>query len=127
VPNWRRFLRDLLKDQADERTVRLIPVALVILRQYGDSNRTAETGWLDLAEWAMLAHGRYKQTTTNKFVKAAIYEMWVKFYLAEVEDTIVRMQRNSRRTQPGAWRCRKLPRPVMPRFWRSGISGASAC
>ena len=85
VPNWRRFLRDLLKDQADERTVRLIPVALVILRQYGDSNRTAETGWLDLAEWAMLAAWQVQQTTTNKFVKAAIYEMWVKFYLAEVE------------------------------------------
>ena len=65
--------------------MRLIPVALLILRNYGDSNSTAETGWLDLAEWAMLAAWQVQQTTTNKFVKAAIYEMWLKFYLAEVE------------------------------------------
>src|SRR5205823_5154646 len=28
IPNWRQFLTDVLKDNSDERTVRLIPVAL---------------------------------------------------------------------------------------------------
>src|SRR5205823_2641418 len=44
VPNWRRFLEDLLNEQADERTIRLLPVTLLILREYGRSIPTAETG-----------------------------------------------------------------------------------
>jgi hypothetical protein len=85
VPNWRRFLEDLLKKQTDERTIRLIPVALLILREYGRSNPTAETGWIDLAEWAMLAAWRVHQTTDKNSVKEAILQMWVGFYLTELE------------------------------------------
>lgn len=85
VPNWRRFLQDLLKDQADERTLRLIPVALLILREHGSTNPTSETGWLDLAEWAMLTAWQVHQKTHNNSVKGAIYEMSLKLYLVEVE------------------------------------------
>jgi len=56
-----RFLRDLLKIKADERTVRLIPVALVILRQYGDSNRTAERMVRSCGVGNAWRHGRYNR------------------------------------------------------------------
>jgi hypothetical protein len=85
IPNWRRFLEDLLKEQADERTIRLLPVVLLILREYGRSNPTAETGWIDLAEWAMLAAWRVHQTTDKNPVKEAIIHIWVGFYLTELE------------------------------------------
>lgn len=85
VPNWRRFLDDVLKEQADERTVRLLPVALLILREQGSANPTAETGWIDLIEWAMLAAWRTHQTTSNQNVKDAIIQMWIGFYLSELE------------------------------------------
>lgn len=85
IPNWRRFLEDTLKDNTDERTVRLIPVALLILRELGGTNPTAEIGWIDLVEWAVLAAWQVHQTTTKKDVKDAVYQMWINFYLVELE------------------------------------------
>src|SRR5206468_4150472 len=85
VPNWRQFLRGLLKDQSDERTVRALPVALLILREQGSANPTAETGWIDLAEWALLDAWDVHQHTESKAVKRAILEMWIQFYLTELE------------------------------------------
>jgi len=85
IPNWRRFLEDILKDNVDERTVRLIPVALLILRELGGANPTAENGWIDLVEWAVLAAWQVHQTTTQANVKAAVFQMWVNFYVVEVD------------------------------------------
>ncbi|HOW65160.1 MAG TPA: hypothetical protein P5186_02700 [Candidatus Paceibacterota bacterium] len=85
VPNWRRFLADVLSENADERTVRLLPVALLILREQGGKNRTSETGWIDLAEWAMLCAWHVHQTSANERVRVAVSQMWVGFYLAELE------------------------------------------
>lgn len=84
VPNWRRFLDDLLQGSTDERSVRLVPVALIILREYGRSNTSSETGWIDLAEWAMLAVWRVYQKTPKRAVRHAVLEMWTGFYLAEL-------------------------------------------
>jgi hypothetical protein len=85
IPNWCRFLDDLLKDKTDERTVRLLPVALLIAREHGRDNSSAETGWIELTEWAMLAAWRVHQGTRNDAVKAAVFQMWVGFYVAELE------------------------------------------
>jgi hypothetical protein len=85
VPNWRRFLEDVLKDNVDERTVRLIPVALLILREMGGAKPTAENGWIDLVEWAVLAAWQVHQTTTQKNIKAAVFQMWIGFYVVELE------------------------------------------
>jgi hypothetical protein len=85
VPNWERFLKDLLNENADERSVRLLPVALIILREHGKNNPSAETGWIDLAEWAMIAVWRVHQTTQKNTIKAAVFQMWVGFYLGELE------------------------------------------
>jgi hypothetical protein len=85
IPNWRRFLGDVLRDNVDERTVRLIPVALLILREVGGANPTAENGWIDRVEWAVLAAWQVHQTTTQVNVKVAVFQMWVSFYVVELE------------------------------------------
>lgn len=85
VPNWRRFLTDLLKDNADERSVRLLPVAMIILREQGSNNASGETGWLDLAEWAMLNIWNVFRTTEKVGVKKAITGIWIELYLAELD------------------------------------------
>jgi hypothetical protein len=82
VPNWQRFLHELLKENVEERTVRLVPVALIILREHGKTNPSAETGWFDLAEWAMIAAWQVFQTTDKKSVKQAIPQMWFDLYLS---------------------------------------------
>jgi hypothetical protein len=85
VPNWWRYLEELLKDDADERSVRLLPVALIVLREHGGSNLTRDTGWIDLMEWAVLAAWRVHQSTKNPKVQRAIVEMYVGLYVAELE------------------------------------------
>lgn len=84
VPNWRHFLDELFAENADERCVRLLPVALMILREYGDGNETHETGWIDLAEWGMLAAWKVFQETERDSVKQAVVEIWTDFYLVEL-------------------------------------------
>ena len=84
VPNWRRFLDELLKDEPDERSVRLLPVALIILHDHSGKNPTAATGWIELIEWAMLAAWRVHQTTSKARVRQAVQEMWLKLYVAEL-------------------------------------------
>jgi hypothetical protein len=85
IPNWRRFLTDLLSENADERTVRLLPAALLILREQGGKNPTVETGWLDLAEWAMLSAWNVNQASSSRNIRLAVPQMWIDFYLAELE------------------------------------------
>jgi hypothetical protein len=84
IPNWRRFLEDLLSENTDERCIRLLPVALLILQEHGKSNPTAETGWIDLIEWGMLAAWRVSQTATKQ-LKNAVWRIWIDFYVAELE------------------------------------------
>jgi len=86
IPNWRRFLESLLTENIDERCVRLIPVALLILQEHGKENPTVETAWIDLIEWGMLAAWRVVQAAPNKnAIGAAVWQMWNKFYVAELE------------------------------------------
>lgn len=84
IPSWRLFLDKLLKENPDERSVRLIPVMLIILREKGSSNPSHETGWLDLVEWAMLALWDIHKTTQRLEVKAAISDAWCHLYISEL-------------------------------------------
>ena len=85
IPMWRHFLNDLLNDKADERSVRLLPVTLLILRAHGKDNSSVETGWIDLTEWAVLAAWKVLDRSDSKKIHAAVLEMWIQFYLAELE------------------------------------------
>lgn len=85
VPNWRRFLDELLSEKADERCVRLLPVSLLILQEHGKDNPTLETAWIDLIEWGMLAVWNVSQSSRKQQIKNAVWQMWIEFYLTEVE------------------------------------------
>lgn len=85
VPNWRRFLEELLSGKADERCVRLLPVSLLILREHGKDNPTQETGWIDLIEWGMLAAWNVAQSTDKTAVKSIVLRLWREFYLSALE------------------------------------------
>lgn len=85
VPNWRQFLELLLSENADERCIRLLPVSLLILQEHGKENLTRETAWIDLIEWGMLEAWNVYQNSKNRKVKTAVEQMWVGFYLSEIE------------------------------------------
>lgn len=85
IPNWRRFLQELLSEKADERCVRLLPVALLILRQHGNDNPTCETALIDLTEWGMLAAWEVARTTSKTPISKAVAYIWVSFYVTELE------------------------------------------
>lgn len=85
IPAWRSFLHELLAENADLRCVRMLPVALIILRKHTSELESGETAWLDLVEWAMLSAWDVAQTTTNDRVHCAVEEIWIDFYVAELE------------------------------------------
>ena len=85
VPNWRRFLQELFAAKSDERCVRLLPVALLILQEHGKGNATAETAWIDLIEWGMLSAWETAAKSTNNNLKSAVLQIWIDFYLKEIE------------------------------------------
>lgn len=85
VPNWKQFVDDVLADSTGVRGPALIPVALIILRQHADSNPSAETGWIDLIEWAAVALWRRYLQQTDRDTNSAVRRFWYDFYIAELE------------------------------------------
>jgi hypothetical protein len=85
IPNWRRFLNNLVQDPLDERLLRLVPVTLVILRGYGGDKKSSATGWLDLAEWAMLTLWEAVRKTPGKTSPAVAADAWKSLYVDELE------------------------------------------
>ncbi len=85
VPNWMRFLSTLLDDKSDERSIRLLPVALIVLREHGKSNPTIETGWIELAEWGMLAAWEVARKANSTAIREVVTQLWLEMYLFELE------------------------------------------
>ena len=85
VPNWKQFLDDVLSCSAGTRGPTLIPVALIILRQHADSNPSAETGWIDLIEWAAIALWRFQVQKVDRDIAEAVRRFWRDFYVPELE------------------------------------------
>ncbi len=85
IPSWRRFLTSLVQEPTDERLLRLVPVTLVILRGYGGEKKSAATGWLDLAEWAMLTLWEAAHKNPSKTNSAVATDAWKSFYVNELE------------------------------------------
>jgi hypothetical protein len=65
--------------------VRLLPVALLILQEHGTDNPTSETAWIDLIEWGILSAWEVARTSSNSEIPNAVAQVWVSFYLAELE------------------------------------------
>ncbi len=85
VPNWRRFLDDLLNDKADERSMFMVPVCLQILEAHAGDNPSAETGIIDLTEWAVVKCWSIAESRSDENLRALANLIWVQVYLAELE------------------------------------------
>lgn len=91
LPDWREFLAAVLSAPVSERNVRLISVALIVLRSQGKRRADGtldpsfETGWLDLMEYAVLALWRASSEVDDTAVRNSVFEIWLKYYLAELE------------------------------------------
>jgi len=85
VPSWKRFLQDVIGKGAGERGISLIPVALIILRQHADRNRSVQTGIIDLIEWAAIALWRIAAESTSDRIKELVTEFWIRFYVQELD------------------------------------------
>ena len=66
-------------------------MALIILRAHGKRrgdgtlDPSFETGWLDLMEYAVVALWRASKEGDDAAVRNAVFEIWLKYYLAELE------------------------------------------
>lgn len=88
LPNWRNFLQIALEKPLDERKLRLIPLALVILNDHRKDSPNSFPAWIDLIEWAMLAlWSHYKELPKRgaEKLKKMIVHIWLNFYITELE------------------------------------------
>ncbi|MBN1972586.1 MAG: hypothetical protein JW787_03035 [Sedimentisphaerales bacterium] len=87
IPKWRKFLKLALDSPIDERKLRLIPVALFIIRHYQKDIPNSYPAWIDLIEWAMLAlWSRYNELPKRgaKKLKKTIVDIWLNLYVTEL-------------------------------------------
>lgn len=83
LPNWKRFLSDILAES--ERGASVVPIALIILNQHAQTNVSFSTGWIDLIEWAALAlWNKYAKQPDDRTL-GDVQHFWNDFYMAELE------------------------------------------
>ena len=86
IPAWKEFLSELLDHGENERTIRLVPLALLILHSHQDENEpSSETSWIELIEIAVL---KVWDVVVKNGSKPALVELawslWIEVYLAEL-------------------------------------------
>jgi hypothetical protein len=85
IPNWKRFLDDVLREIDGTRGLELIPVALIILREHAAANPSRETGWIDLVEWVAIAFWRAARQYPQKSYRDAVQRFWSELYISELD------------------------------------------
>lgn len=85
IPDWKAFLQEVLTDPINERSVRLISIALLVLRSHGKTEPAFETGWIELLECAVLALWRTTRRSKDKKVARVAMDVWVTLYLGGLE------------------------------------------
>lgn len=93
VPDWRDFLSQVLAPPVREVNIRLVSIALIVLRQHAKRDQQSQetpgsvVGWIDLVEWAMIALfravGNAPPKTSSK-IALIVLDFWVNFYLREL-------------------------------------------
>ena len=90
IPEWKKFLSTVLSDPVSERSMRMVPVILIILQNHakkdnkGNLTGGAEIGWIDLMEWAVLAMweaGKRIRKKDQNNIGQVVIDVTVKFYL----------------------------------------------
>jgi hypothetical protein len=85
IPNWKRFLNDVLAETDGTRAAELFPVSLIILREHATPNPSQETGWIDLIEWAAVALWKSQMQRQDREFHDAVLRFWDDFYIQELE------------------------------------------
>ncbi len=88
IPKWSNFLNLALEHPIDERKLRLIPVALMIIQNHLRNQLKSDPKWIDLIEWAMLKlWSCYKKLPKKdgKKLKQIIVSIWLNFYITELK------------------------------------------
>lgn len=85
VPNWKSFIRIVLRSPIDERKLRLVSVALLILYDYKKESPNSYPGWIDLIEWAMLSLWECHKNLKTKKQRRIVVDIWLQFYINELE------------------------------------------
>lgn len=85
IPNWKSFIKTLLRDPIDERKLRLVPVSLFILYKYKKDSPDSYPGWIDLIEWALLSLWECYRSINNRKLKEIVIQIWLQLYIAELE------------------------------------------
>ncbi len=94
LPDWKELLHDILKEPIKESNIRLVSIALIVLRQHakrdhnGKASPGSYLGWIELVEWAMLALSNATRTASKKNateIRQVFIESWASFYLTEVQ------------------------------------------
>lgn len=86
IPDWKEFLNDVLRKPVTERSIRLVSVALLVLRSHGKSGPAFETGWIELVEWAVIAVWRAsRKKNKDTKVMTAVMDVWIRLYLTSLE------------------------------------------
>lgn len=80
IPGWRRFIDDVVAQDAGARGIALVSMSLIILRQHGEKNASIETGWIDLIEWAAIVLWRSWSKTEDKNTRNELLSFWYGFY-----------------------------------------------
>lgn len=85
VPNWKNFIRIALQNPVDERKLRLVSVALLILYHYKKNSPNSYPGWIDLIEWTMLSLWECHKNLKTKKLRKIVVDIWLQFYINELE------------------------------------------
>ncbi|SHJ08758.1 hypothetical protein SAMN02745181_1158 [Rubritalea squalenifaciens DSM 18772] len=89
IPEWKAFLATVLASPSDERSMRMVPVLLIILKNHLKKDAKDEPtggaiiGWIDLIEWAVLAVWETGKRVSEKDQKKAgdvVMDVTYKFY-----------------------------------------------
>ncbi len=101
-PNWKNFVEAVLGNDVNVNKINLLALSLYILKDSWKSEKESYAGWIDLVEWTMLAlwrrHYKLSNSKKDKKVKAQIFSVWTRVYVAELEmyfgtvDSVLRTQ-----------------------------------
>jgi hypothetical protein len=88
-PNWKNFVEAVLGNDINENKINLLALSIYILKDSWKSEEKSYAGWIDLVEWAMLGLWRHyyklSDSKKDKQVKAQIFSVWARVYVAELE------------------------------------------
>ncbi len=85
IPNWKRFLKQILEEPLDIKKLRLIAVVLIILQNYKQDKPNAKIGWIDLVEWAVIELWNNYKNLKDNIEKTAVIDLWSSLYIGELE------------------------------------------